>query len=153
MSSIIGTNAVVQVGFLVRDIEVTKRKFAEFLGVPVPENVSAGEYADTHTVYHGQPAKEAANTMAFFHVGENLQIELIEPGPGPSTWREFLDLNGEGVHHIAFDVPNMGQAIQSCKDFGMSLEQTGEFAGGGGRYAYMDATKDLKIVLELLEND
>jgi hypothetical protein len=61
--------------------------------------------------------------------------------------------NGEGVHHIAFNVNSMDEAIKNCKEFGMTLEQRGEFAGGDGRYAYVDARKDLKIVLELLEND
>jgi methylmalonyl-CoA/ethylmalonyl-CoA epimerase len=33
----------------------------------------------------------------------------------------------------------------------MPLLQKGEYTGG--RYAYLDANKDLKVVLELLEND
>jgi methylmalonyl-CoA/ethylmalonyl-CoA epimerase len=33
----------------------------------------------------------------------------------------------------------------------MPLMQKGEYTGG--RYAYMDTFKDLKIILELLEND
>jgi len=36
----------------------------------------------------------------------SLSLELIEPVGGPSTWREFLDTRGEGVHHIAFHVPD-----------------------------------------------
>jgi hypothetical protein len=31
-----------------------------------------------------------------------LSIELIEPDGKPSTWQEFLDIRGEGIHHIAF---------------------------------------------------
>ena len=47
MAGIIGTNVVAQVGFIVKDIEVTKRKWAEFLGVDVPETRPIGDYAVT----------------------------------------------------------------------------------------------------------
>ena len=42
-------------------------------------------------------------------------------------------------------------AIQFRHDAPLSVWQTGEYTGG--RYAYVDATAQLKTVLELLEND
>ena len=36
MAGILGTSTVAQVGFIVRDLEASKKKFAEFLGCPVP---------------------------------------------------------------------------------------------------------------------
>jgi len=39
--------------------------------------------------------------QAFFELG-SVQIELIQPDENPSVWREDLDKNGEGIHHIAF---------------------------------------------------
>ena len=39
MAGIVGTSLVAQVGFIVRDVETTKRKWAEFLGVEVPETI------------------------------------------------------------------------------------------------------------------
>ena len=36
MSGIVGTNLLAQVGFIVKDIETTKRKWAAFLGMEVP---------------------------------------------------------------------------------------------------------------------
>ena len=47
----------------------------------------------------------------------------------------------------------MEQAIENCKDFGMTLEQKGEYSDGSGRYAYLSAEKDLKVAIELLESD
>ncbi len=35
MSGVIGTNLVAQVGFIVKDVEETKKKWAEFLGVAI----------------------------------------------------------------------------------------------------------------------
>ena len=37
MAGIVGTHLVAQVGFIVKDIEETKKKWAAFLGADVPE--------------------------------------------------------------------------------------------------------------------
>ena len=104
MAGIVGTNLLAQVGFIVKDIETTKRTWAEFLGVEVPETQPCGDYAVTQTVFEGRPAPEANSLLAFFDVGPGLQIELIQPNEAPSTWRNFLEEHGEGMHHLAFQV-------------------------------------------------
>ncbi len=81
----------------------------------------------------------------------SLQLELIEPDEHPSTWREYLDQHGEGPHHIVFVVDDLKEKVTVMEDKGMTLQQKGEYPGG--RYAYMDTLKDLKIITELLEND
>ncbi len=88
---------------------------------------------------------------AFFKVGENLDIELIEPDQEPSVWRDFLNEKGEGIHHIAFVIKGMKEKIAVLEASGMRLTQTGEYTGG--RYAYVEAYDDLKCLIELLEND
>ena len=89
--------------------------------------------------------------LAFFHVGENLDIELIEPDETPSVWRNVLNEKGEGVHHIAFVVNGMKEKILALEGNGMKLLQRGEYTGG--RYAYIDCVDQLKTIVELLEND
>jgi methylmalonyl-CoA/ethylmalonyl-CoA epimerase len=69
----------------------------------------------------------------------------------PSTWREFLDRNGEGVHYIAFVVSGMRERTEKLESMGFPLVQKGESTGG--RYAYFDTAAGLKTILELLEND
>jgi 4-hydroxyphenylpyruvate dioxygenase-like putative hemolysin len=81
----------------------------------------------------------------------SLDIELIEPDSEPSTWREFLDTKGEGVHHIAFVVDGMKRRVEDLEAHGHPLQQRGEYTGG--RYAYIDTTRTLKTIMELLEND
>ena len=149
---VVGTNIVTQVGFIVKDIEATRQKWAEFLGVDVPPVQDCGRYEITQTKYKGQPAPEANAKLCFFNVGPTLDIELIEPNEAPSTWREFLDAHGEGVHHLAFQVKGMKDAIASCEAFGMTLEQAGEYGDASGRYAYLAADEQLKVLVELLES-
>ncbi|MCL2703200.1 MAG: VOC family protein [Defluviitaleaceae bacterium] len=152
MESVIGSSTVTQIAFIVRDVAETKKKFAEFLGVPEPPAVGSGEYEATRTVYKGNPAPEAACKMAFFNIGADVSIELIEPNEVPSVWRDFLEERGEGLHHIAFNVKGMDMKIKACEGFGMALSQRGKYGDRSGEYAYLDATKDLKCFIELLEN-
>lgn len=155
MNKVVGSNLVCQVGFIVKDINATKKKWAEFLGVEEPEAQLAGEYEITQTEYMGEAAPEANSYLAFFDVGQGLQLELIQPNEHPSTWRNYLNEHGEGIHHVAFNVGGMKmvEAVSNCENFGMNLEQKGEYGDGSGRYVYMNAYKDLKCIIELLESD
>lgn len=141
-----------QIGFIVKDIEKTKREFARFFDVPVPPTVNSGEYKVTRTEYRGEPAPEAQCQMAFFYFGD-LQMELIQPNDVPSAWREHLEQHGEGIHHLAFQVNGMQMNIENCEEWGMKLIQKGEYRRGNGRYSFLDATDSLKMVVELLEQD
>ena len=152
MAGVIGTQVMTQVGFIVRDVEATKKKFAEFFGVDVPPHFDGGRYEVTGTVVDGKPAPDANCLMAFFDVGPNMQLELIQPNGVKSTWQDFLDHHGEGIHHIAFGIKGMDEKIIACENFGMKCVQRGKYGDGGGEYAYMDAGSDLKCLIELLES-
>jgi methylmalonyl-CoA/ethylmalonyl-CoA epimerase len=147
---ILDTHVVTQVGILVHDIEKTAQVYADFLGVPKP-NIQVTDTIDkSQAKYKGRPTT-ARSKLAFFKVGPTLEIELIQPDNEPSTWREDLDRKGEGVHHIAFQIKGMKEKISALEKEKIPLLQTGEYTGG--RYAYLDSTRDLKVILELLEND
>ena len=148
--NILGTNVVAQIGFLVHDIEKSARVYADFLGVDVPKIQITGELEKAQTRYKGKPSPARAK-LAFFKIGPTIELELIEPTQEPSTWRDDLNRKGEGVHHIAFVIKGMKDKISKLEKNGVPLLQTGEYPGG--RYAYLDATRDLKVILELLEND
>jgi len=152
MSGVLGTNLVTQIALIVRDIETTKKKFAEFFGVEPPPHFDGGKYEVTGATYMGNPAPKANAFLAFFPVGDNLTLELIQPNGEKSTWQDFLDEHGEGLHHIAFGVKGMDDKIKTCEGLGMICTQRGKYGDASGEYAYLDATKDLKCFIELLEN-
>ena len=147
---ILGTKIVTQIGFVVNDIEKTSQAFADFLGVEKPQWSLTDTIDKTHGEFNGEPCPARAK-LAFFHVGETLDIELIEPDETPSVWRNVLNEKGEGVHHIAFVVNSMKEKILALEGNGMKLLQRGEYTGG--RYAYIDCVDQLKTIVELLEND
>ena len=148
--NILGTNIVTQIGILVNDIEKSSQDYADFLGMDKPQWMLTDGYEKTQAEYMGKPSNARAK-LAFFKVGETLTIELIEPDNEPSTWRDDLNKNGEGVHHIAFGIKGMKEKIAVCERNGMPLLQKGEYTGG--RYAYLDSKSTLKTLIELLEND
>ena len=152
MAGILDTNVVTQVGFIVRDIEKSKRKFAEFFGVEPPRHFDGGKFEITGTTVNGEPAPYANCLMAFFDAGPNVQIELIQPNGVKSTWQDFLDEHGEGIHHLAFNVKGTDDKIKACEKFGMKVLQRGKYGDGSGEYTYLDATGDLNCILELLES-
>jgi len=147
-SKLLGTDEVVQVGIVVKDIEKASRAYAEILGMEVPAWFLTDTVDRAHTEFRGQPS-EARAKLAFFKL-KNITLELIEPVGGPSTWREFLDEHGEGVHHIAFEVKGMEEKVKLLAERGLPLLQKGDYEGG--RYAYVDGTRRLAVILELLEN-
>ena len=151
MAGVVGTHLFAQVGFIVKDVEETKRKWAAFLGVDVPNTVDGGEYAVPGTTSMGAPAPEANCLMAFFDVGPGLQLELIQPNDAPSTWRNFLNEHGEGMHHIAFQVRDSAGKVASAEAAGLKLIQHGKYGDGSGEYNYLDAP-ELKCIVELLES-
>lgn len=147
-SDIFGGGRVTQIGVVVQDIEKASQAYAEFLGMEKPQWFLTDTVDKAHTVFKGE-STEARAKLAFFELN-NITIELIEPVGGPSTWQEFLETKGEGIHHIAFEIKDMDKKIELLMGGGMSLLQKGDYEGG--RYSYMDAGEDLGLILELLEN-
>lgn len=145
----LGTNVITQVGIVVGDIEAKARAWSEILGLPMPAIRVTDPVERAQTEYDGERTPARAK-LAFFDMGQ-VQVELIEPVDGPSTWRDQLDRHGDSVHHIAFRIQGMGERTTYLAGHGIPLVQRGEYTGG--RYAYFDSTAQLGTILELLEND
>lgn len=144
-----GNHTVVQVGLIVKDIEKSLDAYVEVFGLEKRPEVQLTDTVDkSHMKYRGEPS-EALAKLAFIPMGQ-VTIELIEPIGSPSTWKEFLDTHGEGMHHIAFMVKGTDQVVSLLNGQGIPLVQQGDYTGG--MYSYMDSTAKLGLILELLEN-
>ncbi len=142
---------IVQIGFLVKDIRKTAKKWAEFLGVEMPEISMTGKYEETHAVYRGEPCNGQIYQVCFDLA--NIQIEFIEPiGEEPSYWKECLDRDGEGLHHIAFRTESCEKDLADLESQGYPAVQQGEWKEEpkNGRYAYLDMQDSLKCIIELV---
>lgn len=57
---------------------------------------------------------------AFFKVGQT-KIELLESTSPEGPIGKFVEKKGEGIHHIAFAVPEVGQALIDAEANGVRL--------------------------------
>jgi len=144
----ISNKSVAQVAIIVKDIDKARLSWAETLGIDPPAVSIAEGHSSRPTLYNGKPS-DAKAKLAFIAM-DNLQIELIESMGGNSTWQEFLDINGEGIHHIAFWVKDINGIEKQCRLQGMPTVMSGGWDGGA--YSYVDAGTQLGCILELLEN-
>ena len=149
MTEGLGTKTIVQVGLVVRDIETSIDNYVRIFGLTERPQARETETPDvTNIQYRGETTQGRAK-LAFINMGQ-VTIELIEPIGGPSTWQEFLDAHGEGVHHIAFNVKGTPQVVSFLNGQGIPVVQRGDYTGG--MYTYLDAAPKLGVILELLEN-
>jgi len=57
---------------------------------------------------------------AFFQVGQT-KIELLEATSPESPVAKFIEKRGEGMHHIAFAVPDVSEALSVVEQKGVAL--------------------------------
>ncbi len=65
--------------------------------------------------YNIEVVEDQKVKTAFFKVGQT-KIELLEPTSEDSTIAKFIEKRGEGVHHLAFAVPNVNEALAELEE-------------------------------------
>jgi methylmalonyl-CoA/ethylmalonyl-CoA epimerase len=78
--------------------------------------------------YNIETVEDQKVKTAFFKVGQT-KIELLEPTSEESTIAKFIEKKGEGVHHIAFAVPDVAQALKEAEAAGVQLIDKAPRAG------------------------
>ena len=76
-------------------------------------------------------------------------VELLQPVESPkSVWAQFIETNGEGIHHIALRVLNWDECVSKLKEQGATVLVKANHKGV--RWCYMEM-KPGGIVVELME--
>lgn len=70
--------------------------------------------------------------VSFLDAGES-HIELLEPTRPDSAVGRFLEKRGEGIHHLAFHVPDVAAALTKVRDSGGRLIDEAPRVGARGR--------------------
>ena len=65
--------------------------------------------------YNIEVVEEQKVKTAFFKVGQT-KIELLEPTCPESTVAKFIENKGEGLHHLAFAVPDTAAALNELAE-------------------------------------
>ena len=89
--------------------------------------------------------------VAFFAVGES-RIELLEPTADDSPVAKFLEKNGPGVHHVAYEVSDLEQRLTALKAEGVRLiDESPRTGAHNTRIAFMHPKASGGVLTELCE--
>jgi len=138
-----------QIALVVKDAEKTSKNIASLFGLEESPYEMIGEYELANTKYKGKPTPGKAKAT-FYEMG-SINLEILQPVGGPSTWDDFLKEKGEGLHHVAWYVKEIDKVAEMLESKGMPLIQKGNW--DGGQYMYFDSSKQLGFILELLQTD
>jgi methylmalonyl-CoA/ethylmalonyl-CoA epimerase len=90
--------------------------------------------------------------VAFFSVGES-RIELLEPTTDDSPVAKFLEKNGEGVHHIAYEVADLARTLASLKEQNVRLvDETPRGGAHGTQIAFLHPKSSGGVLTELCQS-
>ncbi len=118
-------------------------------------DASIASFADKYhlEVLSRERIEEQGVEEAMIAVGGS-HLQLIEPLDAMSPVGRFLSRNGEGMHHIAFAVVDIEEALDHLKTMGVELIDESPRIGGGGHKIAFVHPKDLAGTLfELVEID
>jgi len=89
--------------------------------------------------------------VAMLQVGES-KIELLEPTADDSPISKFLEKNGPGIHHLAYEVADIETAIAKLKGCGVRMiDETPRNGAHGTRIAFVHPKSSNGVLTELCE--
>ncbi len=139
-----------QQAWVVRDLEASARRWSDSCGIGpfFVANYTADRFTDVE--YRGRPGQLAMRT-AICYAGQ-VQVELIEPAMAlDCCYRDTVAVGAEGFHHICYWSDDLDQDIAHYVQQGCTVANKARIKGGP-RFAYVDATKTLGCMVELLEH-
>ena len=129
----------------------------EHLGIAVPSIEEALPFFENVLGFKCYNIEEVADQKvktAFLKVGE-VKLELLEPTCPESTIATFIEKNGGrgGVHHVAFNVENVAEALAECEAAGIQLIDKAPRKGAEGlNIAFLHPKSTMSVLTELCEN-
>jgi len=100
-----------------------KPSYIEHIGIAVNSIDEAKAYFEGVLGLECYAVEEVADQKvktAFFMIGQT-KIELLEATSPESPVAKFIEKRGQGIHHLAFAVENVGDALQEAEAKGVTL--------------------------------
>ncbi|MDR2882861.1 MAG: methylmalonyl-CoA epimerase [Alistipes sp.] len=126
----------------------------EHLGIAVKSLDEAIPYYENvlgMTCYNIEEVTDQKVRTAFFKVGDT-KIELLEPTSPESTIAKFIENRGEGIHHIAYAVKEIENALAEVEEKGVRLiDKTPRAGAEGMTIAFLHPKSTQGVLTELCE--
>lgn len=89
---------------------------------------------------------------AFLQVGQT-KIELLESTDPEGAVGKFIEKRGEGIHHLAFAVVGLADALKEAEEKGIRLIDANPRKGAEGlNIAFLHPKSTIGVLTELCEN-
>ena len=130
-------NKIEHIGIAVKNLKDSNKLFEILFGKP--------QYKIESVV------SEGVNT-SFFMIGDQ-KIELLEATKEDSAIAKFIAKKGEGIHHIAFAVDDIGAEIERLKTEGFELIHHKAKPGADGKLiAFLHPKSSGGVLIELCQD-
>ncbi len=129
-------NYIDHVGIAVNDIEAALEFFGQVFDTP-PARVE--ELADQGV------------RATLIQVGQT-RLELLEPITPESAVGRFIERRGEGLHHLALNVSDIGAKLRTLENRGIRLVDKEPREGLSGTIAFIHPASVFGVLTELVES-
>ena len=123
------------VGVVVRDMERAMRFWRDTLGLHVHKT---------------QMIEEQGVKAALLTLGDS-EIELLEPTVADNGIARYLASRGEGLHHVCFQVDEVGRDLETLKAKGVEVIDQEPRIGIAGRICFLHPKAMHGALVELCE--
>jgi len=125
------------IGIAVKDLQASINYYEEVLGLKC---------------YAIEEVKDQKVKTAFFELG-GTKIELLESTDPEGPIGKYIEKRGEGVHHLAFAVEGIENALATLKEKGVQLvDQQPRRGAEGLDIAFLHPRSTGGVLTELCEN-
>jgi methylmalonyl-CoA/ethylmalonyl-CoA epimerase len=102
--------------------------------------------------YSIEEVKDQKVKTAFFKIGQT-KIELLESTDPEGPIGKFIEKKGEGIHHIAYAVEEVNQALADVEKAGVQLiDKSGRKGAEGLNIGFLHPKSTLGVLTELCDN-
>ena len=148
MENRIPLKGFIQIALVVADLDKALDTWCTLFGVPRPDVRVTQAVQNPNEIYRGQVACYGLKFAVIDCRDRGFVIEVHEPDENPSTFREFLDKHGNGVHHVGFEVGEARDAVvEELDSMGFALRNTGMYPGGS--WTIVDGEETLGVNLNI----
>ncbi len=126
----------------------------DHIGIAVKSLDNALKFYETLGIkpYHFEEVESQKVKTAFIKVGDT-NIELLESTSEEGPIAKYIAKKGEGIHHICYEVENVGLALEKMKSEGFKLIDENPKPGAHGKIVAFIHPKSTNGVLTELAQD
>jgi methylmalonyl-CoA/ethylmalonyl-CoA epimerase len=124
------------IGIAVKNLSQAKTFYNELMGL----RMGGTEIVD-----------EQKARVLFFPITDS-ELEILESTEPDGPIAKFIESRGEGIHHVAFRVENIEEALAELKGKGVRLiDKQARIGAGGARIAFVHPKETNGVLVEICE--